>query len=176
MAYDISNPGWIAPAFRGFDTEQGWELTKWLYADPLSNPMHADPSAWPRVGRVIFVQRTLNYTNVLAAATPVLQFAPSGGRNVIILERMGVATMTGPAQTLNPDLVLVQMQRTDGLITIETTALSNAFGSAELPYRPASPEMWYGNADYNVTITNNTGFTIAAARLCWTVAQLDTGR
>jgi hypothetical protein len=151
-------------------------MTKWLYADPQGNPAFQDPSAWPKCGRVIFVQRTLTYTNVLAAATPVLAFSPSGGRNVIVLERMGVATMTAPSQTLNPDLMLVQMQRTDGLITIETTSMSNAFGSAELPYRPASPEMWFGNVNYNVTVTNNTGFTAAAVRLCWTVAQLDTGR
>ena len=170
----VQTHGWVDPAFSRYDPELAHALTEWLYADPSNNPTsHAKPEAWPRTGLVKIVNRSLNFTTLADGASSTQLFRPIGGKNTIAFAR--TATVEDGTISLNPDLVLYAQQKTDGFQEIESTTLSNLFGSGEWPSIFLVPERWYGNSDRNVTITNNTGST-ANIRLCWSLATLDTGR
>lgn len=176
---------WISPAFSRYDAVLAQAMTKWLYADPQSNPNWKDPAKWAGSGRIQFVSRTLVFPTIAAGGNLTQLFQLGGGRNTLVFGRTAtvVPSVSFPvAPAVPPTLpnerashTLITQTRTDGWIEIENQPIANCFGSGQWPFIPPIPEFWYGNSDRNILVTNNTN-DVSTITLSWTVAMLDTGR
>jgi hypothetical protein len=165
---------WIAPAFSRYGPAMGWVLTEWIYGDPAANPRAGEPpSTWKSVGRIRVVERTLTYDDLAAAGSTTQLFDPSGGKNCVVLYRNAVLKSATPA-TIDPNLADIQIQRTDGFITMEQTPIGNCFGTGTEPFILPSPDPWVGNERHNVTVTNDSGVTLDV-EVVFGIAVLDTG-
>ena len=177
---------YIAPEF-GIYAEKSTVLaramTKWLFADPKSNPFWNKPEMWERGPRVKIVKRGLDFLNIANGSAPIQKLSLIGGKNAIVFSSMATIklfTVPAPTPLQIPNeygsYVTINQKRTDGFVEIDTMPLNNAYGTVPgWPVVTPAPEFWMGNSDRVITITNNWGANVSV-NLSWTVAMLDTGR
>lgn len=184
--YGAQQGGWFNPAFATYGTPLAQKLTNWLYEDRVSNPAWQQPSEWAKVGRVAFLDRTVNIGLVPAvgAGTTVSVTANlGGGKNIIIFSRQAtVRAAEAPAAGSYPVLpnelasyVSLQIQRQSGFIDTEDAPINNNFGFGYKPFIRPVPELWLGNETRTFTVTNTSQVDVNVL-LTFQIALLDTGR
>ena len=181
----------VNPAFANYGTPYGFRMTEWLYGDRQSNPFWDQPEKWASAGRVAFLDRTITFAAVAAAAGAPLvpavatqQINLGGGKNVIIFSRQATVVFATPPglgasfdglPNENASYVSCQIQRQSGFIDVELAPIQNNFGFGWRPNIRPVPELWLGNETRQVTISNATNNVINVS-LTFTLALLDTGR
>ena len=181
--YGAQQGGWFNPAFATYGTPLAQKLTNWLYEDRVSNPAWQQPSEWAKVGRVAFLDRTVNIGPVAPAATEAVTANLGGGKNIIIFSRQAtvrneVAPAAGSYPVLPNELasyVSLQIQRQSGFIDTEDAPINNNFGFGYKPFIRPVPELWLGNETRTFTVTNTSSVTVNVL-LTFQIALLDTGR
>lgn len=184
---------WCAPAFSTYGQSLGCYMTQWIYGDRQSNPFSEDRSKWPTTGRVAFLDRTVTFTSIAAAAAVGPPIVPTiatqqvnlgGGKNIIVFARQAsVITAAAPAVGVafsvlpNEDAsyVNVQIQRQSGFIDVEDAPVNNNFGFGWSPNIRPVPELWLGNETRQITVSNFSNNAVKVV-LTFTIALLDTGR
>jgi hypothetical protein len=168
--------GPAAPDFARYGDAKAAELTKWLFADPIGNPLtHGQPDQWYKTGAILSVKRRLFFDNLATGANSTLRFNPGGGKNCILTDRRACAIRTAPAAQVDLGLINCNITREDQLIVIEDVPMFLNFGSGAWPDVDFVPEPFRGNLAYNVEATNNSGLTLDIY-MEWSVLQLDLGR
>ena len=177
-----SNGGYIDPIFTSWSPPMAQALTNWIFADKQSNPLYDKPAEWGGAGQVVFADRSLNILSLANGATATLPLNLGGGKNVLLFSRVCSVVPTAPAgpnAVVLPNqihsYVLVQQERQDGLIEIETTPISNVFGFGWSPHVLPFPEKWQGNQQRSLVVANASGVTVNV-RFSWKIAYLHTGR
>ena len=181
--YGAQQGGWFNPAFATYGTPLAQKLTNWLYEDRVSNPAWQQPSEWAKVGRVAFLDRTVNIVTVGPGETEAVTANLGGGKNIIIFSRQATVRNVGtPVAGTYPVLpnelasfVSLQIQRQSGFIDTEDAPINNNFGFGYKPFIRPVPELWLGNETRTFTVTNNTSVTVDVL-LTFQIALLDTGR
>ena len=173
---------YIAPLFTPYGDTLGSAYTQWIYADRQSNPYYDQPDKWAVAGEITFVDRSLNFTNVLNNATSTQPLNLGGGKNVVVYQRTCIVI---PSAVGTPDSVVLPNQihgyvnvvesRQDGVIEIESTPIVNVFGFGWSPHKFPAPERWQGNQQRNIAVTNLTGVSVNVF-MSWKIAYLNTGR
>ncbi len=168
--------GPVAPDFARYGDEKGADLTRWLFADRVGNPLtHDQPDEWYKTGSIISVKRRIFYDDLATGANSIVRFNPGGGKNCVLTDRRACALRTGPIAQIDLALFNVNIVREDQLIIIEDTPAFLNFGSGAWPDVDMVPEAFRGNLAYNVQATNNSGLTIDIY-LEWSVLMLNLGR
>tara|TARA_Y100000034_G_scaffold116189_1_gene154213 strand:+ start:593 stop:1126 length:534 start_codon:yes stop_codon:yes gene_type:complete len=168
--------GPVAPDFARYGDEKGAELTRWLFADPIGNPLtHNKPDEWAKTGAILSVKRRVFYDNLATGTNNTTRFNPGGGKNVILMDRRACGLRTAPTAQIDLALINVQVTREDQVIIIEDVPAFLNFGSGAWPDVDFVPEPFRGNLAYNVQATNNSGLTLDIY-LEWSVLMLDLGR
>lgn len=183
----------VNPAFANYGVPYGYRMTEWLFGDKNSNPYWDQPEKWGHSGRVAFLDRTVTFLAVPAAAVPGPPTTPStvsqsvnfgGGKNVIVFCRQASVVLTtapgagsGFASLPNEtaSYVHAQIQRQSGFIDVEMAPIQNNFGFGWRPNIRPVPELWLGNESRAITISNFSN-EIVNVSLTFTLALLDTGR
>ena len=84
---------WSNPLFSTYGSPLSQAMTRWLYADPNSNPYANDEAQWAKAGRVAFIDRTISF--VLTDSTPKIVTASlGGGKNILVFSRSANLTYT----------------------------------------------------------------------------------
>jgi hypothetical protein len=175
---------WVHPYFLKYE-DFGVTLTRWLYEDPLGNPASwNDPSRWNMGPRIEIIKRTLDF-QLGADSSGTTTTNIWGGKNAIVFSRTATVKTTVPpaapalARVLPTEdfaYVTYSQNGDDGQQNIQTSPLVNTFGNIPgQPYIPELPEMWWGNAQKEFTVTNPMAASYITS-LTWTGYVLNTGR
>lgn len=181
--YNVAEGGYINPVFSTYGTPLAKQLTNWLYGDRTSNPSWDQESAWSKVGRVAYLDRTVKILAVQNGTSAVSTVNLGGGKNIIVFSRQATvrfAEAPAPAAMLFlpneiGSYVSLQIQRESGFIDVEDAPINNNFGLGQSPFIRPSPELWLGNETRQFTVTNNSGAVVDVI-LTFQIALLDTGR